>query len=223
MFLYSTVSTLKPMVGMVVTISPSFSLYRMVVLPAASRPTIRMRISFLPKRPLKRLAKMLPMLAICCAQDDFTLSTHKQTNCPSTVVQVEKERGGALCASVSKRGKKNTSTLALISGRIRLVQSRDLITAQSSRPKILAPENLPRLFLLSFYELVIDILLNKATTRIILSFYWCKWERTLKSPFEIPWSRLDWIRLGLITKSEDISGEPRNARAFFECPNKQTS
>ena len=27
------------MVGMVVTISPSFSLYRMVVLPAASRPT----------------------------------------------------------------------------------------------------------------------------------------------------------------------------------------
>ena len=28
-----------PMVGMVVTISPSFSLYRMVVLPAASRPT----------------------------------------------------------------------------------------------------------------------------------------------------------------------------------------
>lgn len=29
----------SPMVGMVVTISPSFSLYRMVVLPAASRPT----------------------------------------------------------------------------------------------------------------------------------------------------------------------------------------
>ena len=28
-----------PIVGMVVTISPSFSLYRMVVLPAASRPT----------------------------------------------------------------------------------------------------------------------------------------------------------------------------------------
>ncbi len=27
------------MVGMVVTISPSFNLYRMVVLPAASRPT----------------------------------------------------------------------------------------------------------------------------------------------------------------------------------------
>ena len=58
MFLYSTVSTLKPVVGMVVTISPSFSLYRMVVLPAASRPTMRMRISFLPKRPLKRFAKI---------------------------------------------------------------------------------------------------------------------------------------------------------------------
>ena len=45
-----------PMVGIVVTISPSFSLYRMVVLPAASRPTIKIRISFLPKRPLKMLA-----------------------------------------------------------------------------------------------------------------------------------------------------------------------
>jgi hypothetical protein len=56
MFLYSTVSTLNPelnqysgcslrcrlglpIVGMVVTISPSFNLYKMVVLPAASRPT----------------------------------------------------------------------------------------------------------------------------------------------------------------------------------------
>ena len=62
MFLYSTVSTLNPenelrlcqiqyttinisvkyllpMVGMVVTISPSFNLYRIVVLPAASKPT----------------------------------------------------------------------------------------------------------------------------------------------------------------------------------------
>lgn len=34
--LYVTVSTLKPMVGTVSTTSPSFSLYRMVVLPAAS-------------------------------------------------------------------------------------------------------------------------------------------------------------------------------------------
>ena len=50
------------MVGMVVTISPSFSLHRIVVFPAASRPTMRMHISFLPKRPLKRLAKMFPML-----------------------------------------------------------------------------------------------------------------------------------------------------------------
>ena len=46
MFLYSTVSTLNPMVGMVVTTSPSLSLYKMVVLPAASNPTIRIRISF---------------------------------------------------------------------------------------------------------------------------------------------------------------------------------
>ena len=58
-FLYSTVSTLKPwnqsvmrsiewrkhlsspIVGIVVTISPNLSLYRIVVLPAASRPTMR--------------------------------------------------------------------------------------------------------------------------------------------------------------------------------------
>ena len=53
-----------PMVGMVVTISPSFSLYRMVVLPAASNPTIRILISFLPKRPLKRVANMLPMMEL---------------------------------------------------------------------------------------------------------------------------------------------------------------
>jgi len=32
-----------PMVGMVVTISPNFSLYRMVVLPAASKPTVEQR------------------------------------------------------------------------------------------------------------------------------------------------------------------------------------
>ena len=51
-----------PIVGMVVTISPSLSLYRIVVLPAASRPTIKILISFLPKRPLKRFANMLPMI-----------------------------------------------------------------------------------------------------------------------------------------------------------------
>lgn len=45
-----------------VTISPSFSLYRMVVFPAASRPTIRIRISFLPNRPLNRVANTFPMV-----------------------------------------------------------------------------------------------------------------------------------------------------------------
>lgn len=50
------------MVGIVVTISPSFSLYRMVVFPAASRPTMRILISFLPKRPLNKLAKTFPMV-----------------------------------------------------------------------------------------------------------------------------------------------------------------
>ena len=89
MFLYSTVSTLKPvctnvkfnhqgrcqhvhiahwwlrnvpMVGMVVTISPSLSLYKMVVLPAASRPTMRILISFLAKSLLKSFANDNPIL-----------------------------------------------------------------------------------------------------------------------------------------------------------------
>ena len=57
-----TVSTLKPMVGMVVTTSPSLSLYKMVVLPAASRPTIRMRMSFLPKNLVKSFETLRPMV-----------------------------------------------------------------------------------------------------------------------------------------------------------------
>lgn len=50
-----------PMVGMVVTISPSLSLYKMVVLPAASRPTIRIRISLLAKSLLKSFVKVSPI------------------------------------------------------------------------------------------------------------------------------------------------------------------
>jgi len=49
-------------VGMVVTISPSLSLYNMVVLPAASRPTMRIRISFFAKSRLKSLVKDNPIL-----------------------------------------------------------------------------------------------------------------------------------------------------------------
>ena len=52
----------RPIVGMVVTISPSFSLYRMVVFPAASSPTMRILISFLPIRLFSRLLKMFPMM-----------------------------------------------------------------------------------------------------------------------------------------------------------------
>lgn len=52
----------SPMVGIVVTISPSLSLYKMVVFPAASSPTIRILISFFPNNLLKRLAKF-PILS----------------------------------------------------------------------------------------------------------------------------------------------------------------
>jgi len=55
----------EPIVGIVVTISPSFSLYRIVVFPAASRPTIRILISFLPQRRSNSLENVIPMLAGC--------------------------------------------------------------------------------------------------------------------------------------------------------------
>ena len=54
-----------PIVGIVVTISPNFNLYRIVVLPAASRPTIKILISFLPKRPLNNVANIFPMIGTC--------------------------------------------------------------------------------------------------------------------------------------------------------------
>jgi hypothetical protein len=53
-----------PMVGMVVTISPSLSLYRMVVFPAASRPTIKILISFFPHSLSNNLENVRPMMTI---------------------------------------------------------------------------------------------------------------------------------------------------------------
>lgn len=52
----------EPMVGMVVTISPSLSLYRIVVFPAASRPTIRILISLLPHSLSNNFEIVRPML-----------------------------------------------------------------------------------------------------------------------------------------------------------------
>ena len=52
-FLYSTVSTLNPIVGIVVTISPSFSLYKMVVYPfkrAKKSHTIHILVSSMARR-----------------------------------------------------------------------------------------------------------------------------------------------------------------------------
>lgn len=51
------------MVGMVVTISPSLSLYKMVVFPAASKPTIKILISFLPQRRSNSFENVRPMMA----------------------------------------------------------------------------------------------------------------------------------------------------------------
>jgi len=75
--------TPSPMVGIVVTISPSFNLYRIVVLPAASRPTIKILISFFPKRLLKRLANApILLLSSSLAQQaagwcNTTVSSHQ--------------------------------------------------------------------------------------------------------------------------------------------------
>lgn len=46
------------------TISPNFSLYRIVVLPAASNPTIKMRICFLPNRREKREEMVRPIAVV---------------------------------------------------------------------------------------------------------------------------------------------------------------
>lgn len=51
-----------PIVGMVVTISPSLSLYKIVVFPAASRPTMSILISFFPNI-LNSPANIFPMAA----------------------------------------------------------------------------------------------------------------------------------------------------------------
>lgn len=46
--------------GIVVTTSPTCSLYRMVVFPAPSKPSIKILISLVPNRPEKRLEKKPP-------------------------------------------------------------------------------------------------------------------------------------------------------------------
>ena len=65
------------MVGMVVTISPNLSLYNIVVLPAASRPTIRIRISFLAKSRLKSLVKDNPILYLTYSMSKGGVRIHQ--------------------------------------------------------------------------------------------------------------------------------------------------
>jgi len=61
-----------PMVGMVVITSPSFNLYRMVVFPAASRPTISILISRLANSIFTSFdnAKPIGLLAMLCYDGD---------------------------------------------------------------------------------------------------------------------------------------------------------
>ena len=64
-----TTTYILPIVGIVVTISPSLSLYSMVVFPAASKPTIKILMSFLEKRPLNNDPKF-PMLKVSTQPDE---------------------------------------------------------------------------------------------------------------------------------------------------------
>lgn len=67
----------SPMVGIVVTISPSLSLYSMVVLPAASRPTIRILISFLAKSLLNNFVKVSPIsISLQLSAYNTAIGTH---------------------------------------------------------------------------------------------------------------------------------------------------
>ena len=81
------------MVGMVVTISPSLSLYKMVVLPAASRPTMRIRISRLENSFWKSLVKVSPMVTTTIPRGDRTHeATRGRSKERSTAAAMEKER-----------------------------------------------------------------------------------------------------------------------------------
>ena len=62
----------SPIVGIVVTISSNFSLYRIVVLPAPSNPIINILISFLPIKLLKNLRGFFHM-AVCCQEQRLKL------------------------------------------------------------------------------------------------------------------------------------------------------
>ena len=92
--------SVSPMVGIVVTISPSFSLYRIVVFPAASRPTMRMRISVLPKRPLNIVWNKFPILAalVTCATGRKENRTHWSIRTPAAI----KPQANMCCKCVNK-------------------------------------------------------------------------------------------------------------------------
>jgi len=72
-----------PIVGIVVTISPNFNLYRIVVLPAASNPTINILISFLPNKLLNNFANVPPIFRILLLNDDYVdfLKRNQENTC----------------------------------------------------------------------------------------------------------------------------------------------
>lgn len=83
-----TVSMLKPMVGMVVRISPSFSLFRTVVLEAASRPTMRMCISFSAKKALEEVCKDI---SHACGQVETILARDLAAAAPNQYIFLQYE------------------------------------------------------------------------------------------------------------------------------------
>lgn len=87
----------SPMVGMVVTISPSFSLYRMVVLPAASKPTCEAgeAAPSAPRRPAFDSSAQCPLAGAA--------RTHHQNAHLLLGEELQQGRGGTWGASACER------------------------------------------------------------------------------------------------------------------------
>lgn len=88
----------QPIVGIVVTISPSLSLYRMVVFPAASRPTINILMSSLENKLLNKLAKA-PILQY------FSLALVTKQKVADIILQIHQKQTPKACnitISISK-------------------------------------------------------------------------------------------------------------------------
>ncbi len=126
------------MVGIVVTISPSFNLYRIVVLPAASRPTMRMRISFLANRRERSLVKVSPIL-VAPYDPPFhsqlpTSDEHKRTKTRTKKHKTRKKKKQS--TNESDLDQENRSEARRTNGKIKTTTPESFKPAQISEHKL---------------------------------------------------------------------------------------